>query len=165
MSAGYRDGKVFLADDLRKNLMAGDANYLSVLDQADAYIAKNGLDLPPEPAARIIPKDPACVTDPIRELDLKEAGIGTILWATGYQFDFSWIKVDAFDEKGRPLHQRGVSQEPGLYFVGLPWQTRRGSSFIWGVWHDAKFIADQIAIQKSYLAYEGCAAIRIPERA
>ena len=121
--------------------------------------------MPKEPEARTIPDDPTCVTDPIRKIDLAKAGIGTILWATGYQFDFGWIKADTFDDAGRPQHQRGVSREPGLYFVGLPWQTRRGSSFIWGVWHDAKFIADQIAIQRGYMAYQGCAAIRVPEDA
>jgi putative flavoprotein involved in K+ transport len=163
MTGGYRDGIVTFSDDLRQNLAAGDANYLSVLDEADAFIAKHGLDLPPEPEARTIPDDPACVTDPILALDLADAGITTILWATGYKFDFGWIKADTFDHKGQPMHQRGVSREPGLYFLGLPWQSCRGSSFIWGVWHDAKYIADQIAIQKSYRAYTGHAAIRIPE--
>ncbi|MEX0310228.1 MAG: FAD-dependent oxidoreductase, partial [Tateyamaria sp.] len=134
-----------------------------VLDGAGAYSARNGLDLPPEPESRIIPPDPACVSDPILSLDLDEAGIGTMLWATGYKFDFGWIKANTFDNKGSPLHQRGVSREPGLFFVGLPWQTRRGSSFIWGVWHDAKFIADQIDIQRGYLAYQGNADIRVPE--
>ena len=46
-----------------------------------------------------------------------------------------------------------MSSEPGVYFVGLPWLSRRGSSFIWGVWHDARFIADHIAIQRTYAAY------------
>ncbi|WP_416882560.1 flavin-containing monooxygenase [Marivita sp.] len=165
MTAGYKGGVVTFADDLPTNLAAGDANYLSVLDEADAYIARHGLDLPEEPEARIIPDDPECVRNPITELDLREAGISTILWATGYKFDFSWIKCDTFDALGRPLHQRGVSREPGLYFLGLPWQTRRGSSFIWGVWHDAKFIADQIAIQRGYMSYTGTAAIRVPEEA
>ncbi|NQD96595.1 FAD-dependent oxidoreductase, partial [Pseudomonas sp. CrR25] len=54
-------------------------------------------------------------------------------------------------------HQRGISSEPGVYFVGLPWLSRRGSSFIWGVWHDAKHIADHIATQRKYLAYCGAA--------
>nr|GFC34165.1 hypothetical protein [Tanacetum cinerariifolium] len=53
------------------------------------------------------------------------------------------------DAKGKPLHQRGVSTESGIYFLGLPWQSRRGSSFIWGVWHDAKYVADHIAIQRT----------------
>lgn len=163
MTSGYRDGRISFAPDLKANLDRGDANYLSVLDEADAFIADHGLDLPPEPEARKIPADPACVRDPILELDLAEAGIGTVLWATGYTFDFGWIKADTFDDRGAPIHQRGVSREPGLYFVGLPWQSRRGSSFIWGVWHDAKFIADQIDIQRGYMAYEGCARRILPE--
>jgi len=60
--------------------------------------------------------------------------------------------VDAFDATVRPSHQRGVSAEPGAYFVGLPWQARRGSAFIWGVWHDAKHVADHIAKLRGYLA-------------
>ena len=81
-----------------------------------------------------------------------------VIWATGFKFDFSWLQVDAFDDKGRPRHNRGVSSEPGVYFLGLPYQSRRGSSFIWGVWHDAKFVADHIAKQRSYLAYRAPAA-------
>ena len=88
------------------------------------------------------------MTDPILSLDLAAAGITSIVWATGYALDFGWLKVDAFDETGRPRHQRGVSAEPGVYFLGLPWLSRRGSSFIWGVWHDAKFVADHIATQR-----------------
>lgn len=90
---------------------------------------------------------------PILELDLLEAGITSIIWATGYAVDFSWLQVDTFSEQGKPLHQRGVSREPGVYFLGLPWLSRRGSSFIWGVWHDAKHVADHIATQRKYLAY------------
>ncbi|SDI00629.1 flavin-containing monooxygenase [Lutimaribacter saemankumensis] len=157
MTEGYDAGVMRFAPDLADNLRNGDRNYLSVLDEADAYIEANGLDLPPEPQARVIPDDPACVTDPLRALDLAKAGIGTILWATGYALDYGWLAVDTFDDKGRPIHQRGVSQVPGIYFLGLPWQSRRGSSFIWGVWHDAKFIADQIAIQRGYMAYHDAA--------
>ena len=64
------------------------------------------------------------------------------------------MKLDAFDAKGNPRHQRGVSPVPGLYFLGLPWQSRRGSAFIWGVWHDAKHVADHIAKLRGYLAYQ-----------
>ncbi len=147
------DGLIRFAPDLRQNLEAGDANYLSVLDEADAYVERNGLDLSEEPEAREIGPDPDCVTNPIMQLDLAEAGVTSIIWATGFALDYGWLQVDAFDEDGKPKHQRGVSAEPGIYFLGLPWQSRRGSSFIWGVWHDARFIADQIAIQRSYLAY------------
>ncbi len=153
VTESFENGVMRFAPDLADNIARGDANYLSVLDEADAYVARNGIDLPQEPAAREILPDPKCVTDPILSLDLKEAGIASIIWATGYRVDYGWLKVDAFDDKGRPKHQRGVSCEPGIYFLGLPWQSRRGSSFIWGVWHDARFVADQIAIQRSYRVY------------
>jgi len=149
----FKDGVITFAPDLADNIAQGDANFLSVLDEADAYIARNGLDLPEEPEARNIDPDPQCVTDPILELNLAEAGLTSIIWATGFSQDFSWLKVDAFDEEGKPKHQRGVSAEPGVYFLGLPWQSRRGSSFIWGVWHDAKHLADHISTQRKYLAY------------
>ena len=151
----YRNGTMIFARDLADNLARGDVSYMSLLDEADAYIARNGLDLPQELDARRIESDPECVTNPICELDLGEAGITAIIWATGFTADYGWLKVEAFDEKGRPKHQRGVSIEPGIYFLGLPWQSRRGSSFIWGVWHDAKHLADRISTQRKYLAYHG----------
>jgi putative flavoprotein involved in K+ transport len=153
MTKSYKDGTLSFSADLAENLAQGDANYMSVLDEADAYAQRFGLDLPEEPEARIIDPDPTCVTNPILELNLREAGVGSIIWATGYSFDYGWLEVGDFDESGKPQHQRGVSPEPGLYFLGLPWQSRRGSSFIWGVWHDARYVADQIAIQRSYQAY------------
>lgn len=149
----FQDGAMRFAGDLRTNIANGDAHYMGLLDEADAYIKRNGLDLPEEPEARVLGPDPDCVTDPILELDLAGAGVASIVWATGFAVDYSWLQVDAFDEKGRPQQQRGVSTEPGVYFLGLPWQSRRGSSFIWGVWHDAKYVADQIAIHRSYLAH------------
>ncbi len=153
MTKGYEAGKIQIADDLKANLDAGDANYLSILREADDHIARNGLELPEEPEAHVLPDDPDCVKNPIAELDLAAEGISTVIWATGFRFDYGWLKVDTLDTSGKPLHQRGVSRVPGLYFVGLPWQTRRGSSFIWGVWHDAKFIADQIEIDRNYIRY------------
>jgi len=149
----FADGVMHFAPDLADNIAQGNANTLSVLDEADAYIVRNGLDFPEEPEAREVGADPQCVTDPILTLNIQEAGITSIIWATGFTLDYSWLQVDAFDEQGKPKHQRGVSAEPGVYFLGLPWQSRRGSSFIWGVWHDARYLADQISIQHQYLAY------------
>jgi len=153
LTEGFNDGKVSFKSDLVENVARGDQNYLDLLDAADAYIERNGLDLPEEPEARKVLADPACMTNPILELDLAEAGITSIVWATGFTVDYSWMNVNAFDENGKPAHQRGVSTEPGVYFVGLPWLSRRGSTFIWGVWHDAKHIADHIATQRKYLEY------------
>ncbi|KPF41242.1 NAD(P)/FAD-dependent oxidoreductase [Rhizobium sp. AAP43] len=153
MTQGFTDGKLTFAPDLARNLDRGDANYLSLLDEADAFVAANGLDLPEEPEARVLGPAVDCVTNPLTEVELAEAGVTTIIWATGFRSDYSWLKVNAFDEAGRPRHQRGVSSEKGIYFLGLPWLSGRGSSFIWGVWHDAKHVADHILIQDAYLAY------------
>lgn len=157
----FAAGRFSFAPDLAANVAAGDANYLSLLDEADAWVARNGIDLPEEPEARRMEPDPACLSDPILSLDARQAGIASIIWATGFAVDYGWLKVDAFDDKGRPRHRRGVSSEPGVYFLGLPWLSRRGSSFIWGVWHDAMHIADQIAIQRSYLGYHDAANARV----
>lgn len=150
----FSEGKAFFRDDLADNIRLGDASYLALLDAADDYIARNGLTLPEEPEARFFLPDPDCLTQPLAELDLQKAGVRSIIWATGYTTDYRWLKVNAFNEQQRPQHHRGVSSEPGVYFLGLPWLSRRGSTFIWGVWHDAKYIADQIAIQRQYQHYQ-----------
>lgn len=159
LTKGYENGVLSFADDLQANIAAGDANYKELLDMADAYIERTGLDLPEEPEARENFPDPDCLINPLSSIDLNDEDVTSIIWATGFRQDFNWLKVDAFNERGAPIHQRGLSVEPDVYFLGLPWQSRRGSSFIWGVWHDAKYIADQIAIRRSYLRYDGEAAI------
>ena len=145
MTGAYDSGVISIADDLAKNIADGDANYLALLAEADAYIDTHCLDLPPEENAKIIGADPYCMKAPIRQIDLAKHGINTIIWATGYLQDFSWLKVDAFDVDGKPLHDRGVAKADGIYFLGLPWLSMRGSSFIWGVWEDAKYLAAQIS--------------------
>ena len=158
----FNNNVMYFAPDLTKNIAGGNAYTLSLLDQADDYVIRNGLNFPLEPEAREVLPDPECVTNPILEINLEEAGINSIVWATGFDVDFSWLKVDALDENGRPKHERGISTESGIYFLGLPWQSRRGSSFIWGVWQDAKFLADQIKLRTNYLDFD--ASIRASKR-
>ena len=158
----FKNNVMYFAPDLTKNIAGGNAYTLSLLDQADNYVIRNGLNFPLEPEAREVLPDPECVTNPILEIDFEEARINSIVWATGFDVDFSWLKVDAFDENRRPKHERGISTESGIYFLGLPWQSRRGSSFIWGVWQDAKFLADQIKLRTNYLDFD--ASIRTSKR-
>ena len=158
MTRAFDNGVISFQPDLVGNVARGDANYLSLLDAADAYVQRNGLDLPEEPQARKFLPDPECLLQPLTELDLHAAGVNAIVWATGFSVDYSWLHVNAFDAAGKPQHQRGISTEPGVYFIGLPWLSRRGSAFIWGVWHDAKNIADHIATQRQYAAYRKVAA-------
>lgn len=156
-ATGCENGVMRFAPDLAETLAGGDAVYRTELADADAYIARNGLDLPEEPEAHEILPDPACVTDPILGLNLKATGITAIIWATGYGTDFSWLELDVLDAAGKPRHRRGVSVESGLYFLGLPWLSRRGSSFIWGVWHDAMYVANHIATHRQYGDYDSYA--------
>jgi putative flavoprotein involved in K+ transport len=144
----YRDGVLQVAPDLATNIENGDRNFISVLDEADAYASAQSLDLPEDTEARHFLPLPLSVTDPILSLDLAAEGIAAIVWATGFKLDFGWIDLDIFREDGRPRHQDGVSEVPGLYFVGLPWLSCRGSAFIWGAWHDAERLAAHIAARR-----------------
>jgi len=150
----WAEGVMRFQPGLAENVAEGDRAYFDVLRDADAYIEANGLPFPPEPQAWELLPDPECLVNPMLSLDLAEAGVTTILWATGFKFDFSWLKVDAFDEKGEPFHKRGISAQSGIYFLGLPNLVNRASSFIYGVWHDAKYVADHIVLQNAYMAYD-----------
>jgi putative flavoprotein involved in K+ transport len=139
-------GVTRVAPDLAERLAIGDAALQAFCDAADAYAAREGLDLPKDPDARVRLPDPACVMVPIRHLDLNAAGVTTIIWATGYALDFSWIDLPVVDATGQPRHRRGMTELPGLYFLGLPWQTRRNSAFLNGVGADAaEIVADMVA--------------------
>ncbi|WP_297372025.1 NAD(P)/FAD-dependent oxidoreductase [Acidocella sp.] len=153
-TTSYEAGVLRFADDIEQNIRQGDENYLSMLRAADEYVAAHKLDLPPEPEAHELAPLPACVTNPLAALDIKAANVTSIIWATGYGLDFGWLKLDAFDAAGNPRHQRGVAEVPGLYFLGLAWLSRRASPFIWGVWHDAAYIAHHIAARRQALAAE-----------
>jgi putative flavoprotein involved in K+ transport len=82
--------------------------------------------------------------------------VDAVIWATGYRPDYSWIKLPVFDEDGRLRHRRGVTDVPGLYFLGLTWQYTRGSALIGWVQEDAEFIAERIA------AYQARPSVRTP---
>ncbi len=145
MTKEYKNEKIIFENDLKKNIENGDKNYLSLLDEADEYIKNKRLDFPEEIEARKFELDHDCIINPVLEIDLQSSNIKHIIWATGYKHNFDWIKLDIFDEKGKPRHNNGISIEKGLYFLGLPWLSMRGSSFIWGVWKDAKYLSEHIA--------------------
>jgi putative flavoprotein involved in K+ transport len=82
---------------------------------------------------------------PIGMIDLDAASIGTVIWATGFRRDFGWIHLPVLDEHGEPIHRRGVTRCPGLYFLGLPWLHTLKSSVLCGVGRDADHLAEHIA--------------------
>lgn len=135
---------VRFAGDLLDNLAEGDAAFHAIMDGIDAFIAKTGMDRPLDPEARQLAPEPAGLRDLIRELDLREAGVGTVIWCTGYGVDFSWVDIPVFEASGKPRHQAGVTEVPGLYFLGMEWLTTIASHFLVGVGDDAGRLATLI---------------------
>jgi putative flavoprotein involved in K+ transport len=140
--AGVEDGIIELAGDLHDNLAAADRAEAEFIKSVDDYVDRIGMTVPEEtlPATRDGFAQPI-----LTELDLNAAGITNVIWATGYSFDFSTIKLPVVDGDGFPIQTRGVSAYPGLFFVGLPWLHTAKSGLIYGVGEDARFIADRIA--------------------
>ena len=138
--------RVFLAPDLHENLARTDAFEAEKLKMIDDYIAANGIEAPLEPHEEL--KDGFAV-DQVTELDLAAAGINTVLWAQGYEFDFSMVRVPVTDEDGFPIQQKGVTEYPGLYFMGLPWLSKFQSGLLLGVGEDARYVAGHIAQRSS----------------
>ncbi|MGP5211570.1 flavin-containing monooxygenase [Psychrobacter alimentarius] len=154
MTKAFTDKTVSFNDDLVDNIVSAEQSYLDNLEEMDRYIESNGLELPEEPEAKILMDMPDAMKNPIHELDFDKDNITSIIWASGFGYNYNWLPFDIFQENGAPIHNKGVTSEPGLYFVGLPYLSGKGSSFIWGVWHDAKRIAEYIDIQRHYHSYK-----------
>ncbi|SEO31883.1 putative flavoprotein involved in K+ transport [Pseudorhodobacter antarcticus] len=137
LTKAYADGVLSFSDDLAANVAAGDANYYGLLDLADAYATRTGLDLPPEPEAREKFADPVSLTNPLAGINLANEGVTTIIWATGFRQDFNWLKVDGFTERGAPIHTRGVSIEPDLWLCCTnPMRDSSCESSMVAVWYE-----------------------------
>lgn len=139
------EGVLEIAPDLVTNIANGDAYYETFLGIVDDFIAARGLDHPGDPPARRRLPDPPCLTAPLPAVDLGAEPIGSVIWATGYGLDLNWIDIPLLDSDGTPRHRRGVSDVPGLYFLGLQWLSKMKSSFLSGVGDDAAALADHIA--------------------
>jgi putative flavoprotein involved in K+ transport len=144
---GGRDGKLTIALDLGENLARGDASFVDFTQQADAYAARNGLELPPSDAATEVLRNPKKACDPILTLDLAAADISTIIWCNGFRYDFNWIDLPVFANQV-PAHRRGVTSVPGVYFLGLPWLHKLKSAFLNGVGEDAEHLAEHISVAR-----------------
>jgi len=136
------DGAITFSDDLPERLAAVESAFGQRTGKAiDAYIAAAGIVAPSQAAVEAddwLPAEPSRVS-------LAEAGITSVLWASGYQLDFGFVDLPLVDEWGYPKHSRGVTEFPGLYVVGLPWLTRHYSSIVGGVGLDAEYVAGRVA--------------------
>jgi len=140
------------APDLAASLAHGDAAYAGFLDLVDAHVERNGLNVPLDLSARSKLPDPFDLIEPLQRLNLSTASIGSVIWATGYGFDLSWIDVPVLDARGEPVHQHGITDVPGMYFIGLQWLSKMTSSFLSGVGDDAARLADHIAGHRNRVA-------------
>ena len=115
---------------------------LELTQRIDQYIARTGIAAPPELLPQLRDGYDA---DIIRELDLHIQGVTTIIWATGYRFEFGLVHLPVLDDDGFPITRRGVTDYPGLYFVGLPWLHTQTSGLLMGVGQNAAHVAESIA--------------------
>ena len=130
-----------LAPDLKENLAKTDEFEARLVGAIDAYIEKNGLDIPEGALPSL--RDGYEVDEKL-SLDLKTASVSSIVWATGYKFDFNLVKLPVADEYGYPIQNQGRTEYPGLYFVGLPWLTTIKSGLLYGVGGDAELVVQDI---------------------
>ncbi len=140
---GTDDGVLVFSDDLPERLAAVEAGFGNRLKlMADAYIEAAGIDAPP---AEPRPDDPWLPAESGARLDLAAENVTSVIWATGYGLDYSFLDIPVLDEWNYPRHTRGVTEVPGLYAVGLPWLTRHLSATLALVSDDAKYVAEHLA--------------------
>lgn len=134
-----------LGSDLRECIRFADEKSQAFKAAIDAFIDRQGIEAKaPEPD----PGEPALPdlkgSDQIDTLDLQRAGVASVIWCTGFDADWSWVKVDVFDERGRPRHRAGITESHGLYFIGFPWLAKRKSGIFYGIAEDATRIVQHI---------------------
>jgi putative flavoprotein involved in K+ transport len=144
--SGIADGKIRFSDDLEQILGLGEAWFEDLRKQMEDYARENNLHLPEEtqPVQMSLRKLPA-----IAELDIAAAGIATVVWASGFRYNFDWVKLPVFARTGEPLQKRGVSPCPGFYFLGLRRMFNLRSNLFEGVGEDAAYLAEQIDMTAS----------------
>jgi len=136
---------LFFTSDAAEHVRFADEFSLKVKKMVDEYIEKNNLAAPlPHYDDEDVPDTNASCVSSITSLNLRESNINSIIWATGFDHDLSYIKLPVFDGKGKLIHKDGVAQFPGLYFLGYPWLRNRKSPILFGIIEDAEFIVNKI---------------------
>ena len=139
---------LILGDEAAAHARFADEFSQRLKGDIDAYLVKAGITPPPlEEDLADAPDPQAECASPLRRLNLREAKVSTVIWATGFTGDFSWIHLPVLDAEGKPIHQQGVSPVRGLYFIGFPWLISRKSGIIYGIEEDAQYISNVIAKQ------------------
>ena len=140
------DDNFLLGKTLSDELQFADAFAARFYASVDAYIADTNLDAPLPTTQELAggPLDDDRPIEQLQTLNAVDAGISTVIWATGFSFDFSWIDFPVTDAFGYPVTQSGATSADGLYFCGLNWMTKRKSGILYGAADDAKIVADVV---------------------
>ena len=141
------DGEtVRFADDLRRNMESADRFSRTFQQGVDALVEREGIDAPPPTTEELEgePPDGAWSVPYVPSIDFRDQGVTTVIWATGFSCDFSWIDFPVCDDMGYPVTDRGATAVPGLYFMGLNWMVKRKSGLLLGVGDDARHVAAHI---------------------
>ena len=136
---------VFFHPNAAEHIKYADEFSQEIKRRVDNYIIENNLPAPPphDDEADLPDADAACASS-ITFLDLKENNINTIIWSTGFNADYSYIKLPVFDKDGKLKHKDGIPEIPGLYFLGYPWLRSRKSPILFGIIVDVQFVVDKI---------------------
>jgi putative flavoprotein involved in K+ transport len=142
---GFEAGHLVFEDDLEANIQFADQAYTSITQRIDAFIKPSNIHAPLPVPTWEETATPAILAPAILSLDPVAAGISSVVWCTGFGGDFSWIRLPVFDNVGWPKHVDGITDLPGIYFIGLHWLSRRSSNTVMGVSQDAQLLAACIA--------------------
>jgi putative flavoprotein involved in K+ transport len=143
--------RLILAPGLKDNLSKGDKWFGDFKNAVDVFVQKGDMEIEDNTQVDDDFAEPKEVTAPVLEMALKSVGIKSIVWSSGYRYDFDWVRLPLFDESGEPSHVRGVTRVPGIYFLGLQWLYKLKSAFLslGGPGEDAAYLAEQIAARHS----------------
>jgi putative flavoprotein involved in K+ transport len=141
-ATGVSHGTVTFAHNLAEELEAAEQRRRRLLARIDSFIVESGTAAPEDPLAWLPPERFGCF---LSRLDLRAAGIRSVVWATGYRRHYPWLELPVFDGAGEIRNTGGVTELPGLYVIGLPFMRHRSSTFIDGVGRDAAFLAGEVA--------------------
>ena len=137
-------GKLQFAPDLLENMRYADQRAAGFRRAVDEYVARAGIVAPPPDTDPAEHPQPGAENAP-EVLDIRAERIGSVIWCTGFGPDISWLDLPLVSADGTPAHARGITVFPGLYVVGYPWLSNRGSGLLYGVAADAVRIAQHIA--------------------
>lgn len=146
-----KNDRLILAPGLAENLSKGDKWFGDFKNAVDVFVKKSDMDIEDNTQVEDDLAEPKEVTTPVLEMDLESAGINSIVWSSGFRYDFDWVKLPIFDESGERSHVRGVTRVPGVYFLGLQWLYKLKSAFLslGGPEEDAAYLAEKISGRES----------------